>query len=143
MCLQLADQSVCYPAGITKNIPVKIWNFFVPIDFVVLDMHEDMKTPLTLGRPFLSTMNAHIDVRAGKIKFHINGKEELFAFKPRPEQCSNLEWCEKQVSRSLCVINPWYHKMVHGLHRLRWPGPWNQGVHHKITDFTRYYNSTK
>ena len=70
------------------------------MDFVVLDMQEDMKTPLILGRPFLSTTNAHINVRAGEIKFFINGKEVRFAFKPRPEQCSNLEWCEKQVSRS-------------------------------------------
>ena len=92
MCLQLADQSVCYPAGIVENILVKIQNFFVPVDFVVLDMQEDMKTPLILGRPFLSTTNAHIDVGAGEIKFHINEKEEQFAFKPRPEQCSILEW---------------------------------------------------
>jgi len=47
MCLQLADQSVHYPAGIAENISVKIRNFFVPVDFVVLDMQEDMKTPLT------------------------------------------------------------------------------------------------
>jgi hypothetical protein len=69
MCLQLADQSVCYLAGIV-----------IPVDFVVLDMQEDMKTPLILGRPFLSTTNAHIDFRAGEIKFHINGKQERFAF---------------------------------------------------------------
>jgi hypothetical protein len=55
MWLQLADQSIRYPAGITENISVKIRNFFVPVDFVVLDMQEDMKTPLILGRPFLST----------------------------------------------------------------------------------------
>ena len=85
MCLQLADQSVRYLAGIAKNIPVKIRNFFVAIDFVVLDMQEDMKTPLILGRPFLSTTNAHIDVGAREIKFHINGKEERFTFKPRLE----------------------------------------------------------
>ena len=59
-----------------------------------------MKTPLILGRPFLSTTNAHIDVGAGEIKFYINGNEEQFAFKPRHEQCSNLEWSEKQVSGS-------------------------------------------
>ena len=70
------------------------------MDFVVLDMQEDMKTPLILGRPFQSTTNAHIDVRAGEIKFYINGKEERFAFKTRLEQCSNLEWCEKQVLES-------------------------------------------
>ena len=49
MCLQLADQPVRYPAGIAKNIPMKIRNFFVPVDFVVLDMEVDAKTPLILG----------------------------------------------------------------------------------------------
>jgi hypothetical protein len=58
MCLQLADQSVRYPTGITENILVKIKNFFVPVNFVVLDMQEEMKTPLILRRPFLSTTNA-------------------------------------------------------------------------------------
>jgi hypothetical protein len=38
MCLQLADQSVRYLAGITENILVKIQNFFILVDFVVLDM---------------------------------------------------------------------------------------------------------
>jgi len=60
-------------------------------------MQEDMKTQLILVRPFLSTINAHINVGAREIKFHINGKEELFAFKPRLEQCSNLKWQEKQM----------------------------------------------
>ena len=84
-CLQLPNQSVRYPTGIIENISIKIWNFFVLVDFVVLDMREDMKTPLILGRPFLSTTNAHIDVGAREIKFHINGKEEWFTFKPRLE----------------------------------------------------------
>ena len=97
MCLQLANQSVRYRAGITTNISVKIRNFFVLVDFVVLDMQEDMKITIILGRPFLSTTHAHIDVGAGEILFHINVKEERFVFKPRPEQCSNLEWREKQV----------------------------------------------
>jgi hypothetical protein len=46
------------------------------VDFVVLDMQEDIKTPLILRRAFLSTTNAHNDVGVGEIKFHINGKEE-------------------------------------------------------------------
>jgi hypothetical protein len=81
MCLQLADQSVRYPAGIAENVPVKIWNFFIHVDFVVLDMEVDAKTPLILGRPFLSTANAHIDVGAGEIQLNINGQIEKFAFR--------------------------------------------------------------
>ena len=45
-CLQLVDQMVRYPVGIAKNVPVKIRNFFIPADFIVLDMEVDAKTPL-------------------------------------------------------------------------------------------------
>ena len=64
MCLQLADESVRYPVGIAEDIPIMIRSCFVPIDFVVLDISADTKTPLILGRPFLSTANTHIDVGA-------------------------------------------------------------------------------
>jgi len=88
MCLQLADQTVRYPAGIAENVPVKIQNFFIPIDFVILDMEVDAKTPLILRRPFLSTANAHINVGAGEIQLNINGQMEKFAFRMKVEQCS-------------------------------------------------------
>jgi hypothetical protein len=85
MCLQLADRSVRYTSGITENVPVKIHEFLVPVDFVVLDMHPDSRVSLILGRPFLSTANARINVGGGEITFEINGKEEKFSFKPIPE----------------------------------------------------------
>ncbi len=88
MRLQLADSSVRYPAGIAEDVPVKIRDFFVPVNFVVLDMDTEKKTPLILGRSFLSTAQANIDVGTGSIHFHINGKEEKFEFQPRTEKCS-------------------------------------------------------
>jgi hypothetical protein len=102
MCIQLADQSFRYPVGIAENIPVKIRDFFVPVDFVILDMQPDLKVSLILGRPFLSTANAHIDVGVGEIRFNINGKEEWFAFKPRPELnlTANMVWQEKENQSS-------------------------------------------
>ena len=85
MYLQLADQSVRNHTGITENIPVRIRNFFVPIDFIILDMEVNTKMPLILGRPFLSTANAHIDVGAGEIQLNINGQKEKFTFRPKVE----------------------------------------------------------
>jgi len=73
MCLQLADQSIHHPAGIAEDIPVKIRNFFVPVDFVILDMEVDTTIPLILGRPFLSMTNAHIDAGVEVIQLNING----------------------------------------------------------------------
>ena len=46
---------------------------------------------IILGRPFLSTANAHIDVGKGEIKFNINGQEEHFTFKTRPERDSTVK----------------------------------------------------
>ena len=48
-------------------------------------MEVDAKTPLIVGRPFLTTANAHIDVRAGEIQLNINGQIERFTFRPKVE----------------------------------------------------------
>ena len=54
-------------------------------------MEVDTKTPLILGRSFLSTANASIDVGAGEIQLNINGQKEKFTFKPKVEQCSQVK----------------------------------------------------
>jgi len=88
---QLADSSVQYPAGIAQDIPVKIRGYYVPVDFVVLNMELTKQTPLILGRPFLSTAGAHIDGGAGEIRFNINGQEEKFEFRPcRQQECNMI-----------------------------------------------------
>ena len=80
MQLQLADSSVRHPEGVAEDVPVRVRDCFVPVDFVVLDMDNQKETTLILGRPFLNTAYAHIDVRAREIRLHINGKEEKFDF---------------------------------------------------------------
>jgi hypothetical protein len=57
MCMQLAEQSVHYLAGAVEDISVKIQDFLILVDFVVLDMELDIKMSLILGWPFLSTVN--------------------------------------------------------------------------------------
>jgi hypothetical protein len=77
--------------GIAEDIPVRIRNSFVPVDFMVLEMDVCRQTPLILGRPFLSTAGATIDVAAGIIKLNISGKEETLTFKPRgTKQCNQV-----------------------------------------------------
>ena len=53
-------------------------------------MEFTKETPLILGRPFLSTAGAQIDVGAGEIRFNINGKEEKFEFRPRNQETCNM-----------------------------------------------------
>jgi len=78
---------------------VKIQNFFVPVDFVILNMEVDTKIPLILGRPFLSMTTAHIDAGVGVIQLNINGQKERFGFRPKDKQCSQIKPKDKQCSQ--------------------------------------------
>jgi hypothetical protein len=53
--LHLVDQSIRHLVGIMEDIPVRIRNSFMPVDFVVLEMDICRQIPLILVRPFLST----------------------------------------------------------------------------------------
>ncbi|GJV65201.1 reverse transcriptase domain-containing protein [Tanacetum coccineum] len=75
MSLELADRSIQYPQGIAENVLIKIDKFVLPIDFVILDMREDSKIPIILGRPFLVTSRAMIDVFNKKITLRVGDEE--------------------------------------------------------------------
>nr|GFB65430.1 reverse transcriptase domain-containing protein [Tanacetum cinerariifolium] len=67
MVLELADRTISKPTGVAENVFVKVGKFYFPADFVVLDFVADPRVPLILGRLFLSTAHALIDVYEGEI----------------------------------------------------------------------------
>nr|GEV16982.1 reverse transcriptase domain-containing protein [Tanacetum cinerariifolium] len=74
MVLELADQTISKPTGVAENVFVKVGKFYFPADFVVLDFIADPRVPLILGRPFLSTAHALIDVYEGEIILRHDGQ---------------------------------------------------------------------
>ncbi|GJU18020.1 reverse transcriptase domain-containing protein [Tanacetum coccineum] len=62
MILELADRTISTPTGIAEDVFVKVGTFLFPADFVVVDYIADPRVPLILGRPFLRTARALIDV---------------------------------------------------------------------------------
>ncbi|GJR96662.1 hypothetical protein Tco_0268836 [Tanacetum coccineum] len=78
LTVELADRTVKYPKGIAENVLVGIGKFTFPVDFIILDIPEDIKVPLILRRPFLSTARAKIDVYKRKITLRV-GEEILFS----------------------------------------------------------------
>ncbi|GJZ85185.1 reverse transcriptase domain-containing protein [Tanacetum coccineum] len=81
MTLELADRLITHPKGLAEDIFVKVGNFHFPTDFVVVDFEADPRVPLILGRSFLRTSCALIDVYEGElvlrdeneqITFHVN-----------------------------------------------------------------------
>lgn len=62
MTLQLADHSFRHPRGIMEDVLVKVDKYIFPTDFVVFDANENVDVPLILGRPFMHTSKAIIDI---------------------------------------------------------------------------------
>lgn len=76
MSLQLAYCSVKYPIEMLENIPIQVDQFFIPTDFIIMDIKEDSNIPIILGRPFLATVGAIIDIKQGKMTFKV-GEEKI------------------------------------------------------------------
>jgi len=69
LSLVFADRSVKSPVGILEDLHVRVGNTFVPTNFVVLEVDEEPRDPLIMGRPFLCMAGAIIDVRKGGLIF--------------------------------------------------------------------------
>ncbi|XP_056697348.1 uncharacterized protein [Spinacia oleracea] len=78
MSLQLVDRSVRTPLGVLEDVPVQVGRVFVPCDFVIMEMEEDSKVPLILGRPFLSTAGVVIDVKDGRLTLNVGDEKITF-----------------------------------------------------------------
>ncbi|GJT08413.1 hypothetical protein Tco_0842875 [Tanacetum coccineum] len=78
LTVELAERTVKYPKGIAENILVRIGKFTFPVDFIILDMLEDIKVPLIHRRPFLSTARAKINVYKRKNTLRVGEENIIF-----------------------------------------------------------------
>ncbi|GJR69639.1 reverse transcriptase domain-containing protein [Tanacetum coccineum] len=74
MSVRLADRSFQYPVGISENMLVEIGKFTFLADLVILEMEEDSKVPLILGRPFLHTADVAIRVKQKQLNLGVGTK---------------------------------------------------------------------
>nr|GEW01821.1 reverse transcriptase domain-containing protein [Tanacetum cinerariifolium] len=74
MTLKLADHSVSKPIGIAKDVSFNVGVLHFPADFVVVDFKPDPQVPLILGRCFLKTSRALIDVYKGELTLRIGNE---------------------------------------------------------------------
>ncbi|XP_070015721.1 uncharacterized protein [Nicotiana sylvestris] len=79
--LQFVDQSTKKPKGIIENVLVRVDKFVFPVDFIVLKMKECPNEPIILGRPFLATRRATIDVHQGQLILRFDEERVIFDMK--------------------------------------------------------------
>ncbi|GJU51436.1 reverse transcriptase domain-containing protein [Tanacetum coccineum] len=78
MTIELANLIICTPAGIARDVFVPVGKFTFPADFVIVDYESDPRVPLILGRPFLRTARALIDVHGEEMILRDDYLEDLF-----------------------------------------------------------------
>ncbi|GKE83531.1 reverse transcriptase domain-containing protein [Tanacetum coccineum] len=91
MTLELADRSISRPAGVAEDVFVKVGKFHFPADFVVVDFDADPRVPLILGRSFLKTGRALIDVYARELTLRVGNKAVTFNLDQTLRYSSNYD----------------------------------------------------
>ncbi|GJZ74330.1 reverse transcriptase domain-containing protein [Tanacetum coccineum] len=93
MTLELANRDICTPKGIARDVFVSVRKFAFPADFVIVDYESDPRVPLILGRPFLRTARALIDVhgeemilRDGNERLILNMRNDTSSYSNEPHQ---------------------------------------------------------
>ena len=95
MSLQMADKSMAQLEGVLEDVLVKVGKFIFPIAFVVINIEKDKQIPLLLGKSFLATRAALIDVKQWELTLRVGIEDVHF----------NLNLCLKQsdVEQVECI----------------------------------------
>ncbi|GKB90585.1 reverse transcriptase domain-containing protein [Tanacetum coccineum] len=99
MTLELANRSVMHPMGIAEDVVVRVDGFTFLADFVVVNFEPDPRVPIILGRPFLRTAKALIDLYEEKLTLRV-GSDELVFYAEKSEKSKN-----KQFAHAISVID--------------------------------------
>ncbi|XP_015949394.1 uncharacterized protein LOC107474282 [Arachis duranensis] len=103
MSLQMADRSLKIPNGVVENLLVKVGEFIFPTDFVILDIEKEEHNSIILGRPFLATTRAIIDVEKGEMFLRVHDEQMIInvfkaiEYPPEKAQHMRVEMIEKLI----------------------------------------------
>ncbi|GJU44351.1 reverse transcriptase domain-containing protein [Tanacetum coccineum] len=91
--LELANRDIYTPKGIARDVFVPVGKFTFPADFVIVDYESDPHVPLILGRPFLRTACALIDVHGEEMILYdsnerliLNMRNDTSSYSNEPHQ---------------------------------------------------------
>ena len=93
MTLQLADRSITRPYGFIEDVLVRVKHFIFPADFVVMDIEEDSKIPLILGRSFVLTVSCVVDMGKKKLEMGIDNQKICFDLFEEEKQLLDQNVC--------------------------------------------------
>ncbi|XP_023751176.2 uncharacterized protein LOC111899567 [Lactuca sativa] len=111
MKIHLADKTIIRLRGVCEDLLIKVDKFVFPVDFVVLDMEEDPKIPIILGRPFLNTACALIDVCESTLTLRVGDKSVVFKAiqeikqeETRKEEVSSIDLDDELLQKEFALL---------------------------------------
>nr|KAJ0222145.1 hypothetical protein LSAT_V11C200072510 [Lactuca sativa] len=78
MKIHLAGKTIIHSMGVCEDLLIKVDKLVFPVDFIILDMEEDFKVPIILGRPFLNTACALVDMRESMLTIRVGDDSVIF-----------------------------------------------------------------
>ena len=87
--LEMEDKSIKQAYGLVEDVLVKVKGLYIPADFIILDTRKEKNECIILGRPFLATAGAVIDVDRGELVLKLNG--EYLVFKAQGSSSATME----------------------------------------------------
>ncbi|GJR14309.1 retrovirus-related pol polyprotein from transposon 297 family protein [Tanacetum coccineum] len=111
--ISLADRSTKIPKGILEDVIVKVYDFYYPVDFFVMDTespYQDVQPTIILGRPFLATIDARINCRTGAMDIAFgNRKLRLNVFNllnsPTSNDCYHIDTIDERIQTHTPSMN--------------------------------------
>ncbi|GKE35050.1 reverse transcriptase domain-containing protein, partial [Tanacetum coccineum] len=104
MTLELANRSVTHPMGIAEDVVVRVDGFTFLADFVVVNFEPDPRVPIILGRPFLRTAKALIDLYEEKLTLRV-GSNELVFYAEKSEKSKNKQFIDELIFYAISIID--------------------------------------
>ena len=110
MTLQIEDKTMAQPEGVLEDVLIKVGKLIFPMDFVVMNMEEDTQVLLLLGRPFLATRAALIDVKEGELTLRVGEEAVHFKLNTSLKQYE----CEIPDCKTVETIIPISYELIFG-----------------------------
>ncbi|XP_023758745.1 uncharacterized protein LOC111907178 [Lactuca sativa] len=80
MEIHLANKTMTFPRGICEHLLVRVDIFVFPAEFIILDMEADPQVPIILGKPFLNTTSAILNMQDSKLNLRVGDESVTFGF---------------------------------------------------------------
>ena len=107
--LPLAHRFLKYPLTVLGDVPFQVGKLFITCDFIVMEMEEDSRISIIIGRPFLAIARAMNDVKNGTLSLQAGDEmvefliAQILASLTLDDTCCRIDVLEKELNQEVSI----------------------------------------